>query len=168
MRESTKNHIHILSEDWEISDSNNDAMTLLETAVINQDVMEFQKLVNEISWSNQSSSAFVNAIRMALILEAPLLARRLAEQGSNFYPEHQELGKMARILAPPQVITSTGSFGFGVKANKIWIDTNREEYKRKWVALKNGELIASGQTFSDLRAKIGDIKGKGILVTQVT
>lgn len=140
---------------------------LLETAVKNQDTMEFQKLVNEISWSNQSPSTFVYAIRMALTVEAPLLARKLAEKGSKFYPEHQELRKMARILAPPTV-TAKSSIGLNVKANKLWIDAHREEYKRQWVALLNGELIESGNSFSELKGKVGDVKGKGILVTQVT
>jgi hypothetical protein len=168
MAESTKNHVHIPILDREPPDLDNQAMEMLETAVLNQDVMEFQSLVNDISWSSQSPSNFEKAIHMALALEAPLIARRLAEQGVKYYPTDPELKRIAHILAPPIVTPVSPPIQLGVKANKHWIKTNQEEYKRKWVALDNGELIASAQSFSKLIEKVGDIKGKGILVTQVT
>jgi hypothetical protein len=130
--------------------------------------MEFQSLVNDIPWSSQPPTNFVKAAHMALALEAPLIARRLAEQGVKYYPTYPELKKIAHILAPPTVTLVSPPTKLGVKANKHWIKTNQEEYQRKWVALDNGELIAFGQSFSELIEKMGDIKGKGILVTQVT
>jgi hypothetical protein len=105
---------------------------------------------------------------MALALEAPLLARRLAEQGAKYYPENEALDKFARILAPPKVSIGLRVSELDVRANNNWIHTHREEYKGLWVALKNGKLMETGQTFSELREKVGSIKGKGILVTQVT
>lgn len=143
-------------------------MVLLKTAGQAKDVMKFQALVNVIPWANRPPADVVTAIRLALALEAPLVARRLAEQGAKQYPAHPEIKKMARILAVPTATAVPSSARLDVKANTHWIKANREAYGRQWVALHNGELIASADTFSDLAAKVGDIKGKGILVTQVT
>lgn len=168
MTQTTSPHAHVSFVDQTSSDINNFAMLLLETALLTQDVMEFQALVNAIPWSNQAPSDLVEAIHMALALEAPLIVRKLAEQGKKTYPTHREIIKVARILATPSTTSTTSSIRLDTKANKLWIKANREVYRRKWVALHNGELIASGQTFSDLAARMGDVKGKGILVTQVT
>lgn len=149
-------------------DIENYTMTSLETAVLDHDIIEFQTLINEISWSNRPSLDFIRAIRMALELEAPLIARKLAEQGAEYHPANPELSKMARILAPPEVFTDIRLPRLDIKANKLWIDAHRKEYKGKWVALHNGELIASENTFSELKNEVGNIKGKGILITQVT
>lgn len=151
-----------------VLDVENPMMGALKTAVVTQDVMKFQALVNVIPWANQAPSDVIEAIRMALALEAPLIARKLAEQGIKHFPSHAELNKIARILAAPTATVAPSSTRLDVKANTSWIKANREAYKRQWVALHNGELIASSQTFSDLAATVGDIKGKGILITQVT
>jgi hypothetical protein len=150
------------------SEINNDAMTLLEIASLDRDVVGFQELVNKIPWSMMPASDLVNAIKMALNLEAPLIARKLAEKGSKYHPKNTELSKMARILAPPEVYIRLKPLDLNVKANKLWIENHREEFSKMWVALRKGNLIASGQTFSELKERIGDIRGKGILVTQVT
>ncbi len=161
-------HTHVSFKDRTSSDIDNYAMTLLETAALAQDKMEFQALVKVIPWSTFTPSDLVKAIRMALALEAPLIARKLAEQGQKYFPTHSEINKIARILAAPTAKSVRPTTRLDVKANKLWITTNREAYKGKWVALHDGKLIISSQTFSGIAAKVGDIKGKGILVTQVT
>lgn len=143
-------------------------MALLETAVLTQNVVEFQFLVDTISWSKQPQTDLITAIRMALTLEAPLIARKLAVKGVKLYPVHLEMKKIASILAEPTVTTVATPSKLDPKANKMWIQANRKEYRGKWVALYNGELIDSSQNISELITQVGDIKGKGILVTQVT
>ena len=151
-----------------LSRADHDVMALLETAASDQDVLTFQALVSAITWSKQTPADLVKAIRLALSLEGPLIARKLAELGTTYHPAHPEIQKIARILAPPTVIPATQQPVPDVKANQAWIKAHREAYRRQWVALRNGELMATGQTFPDLLAKVGDIRGKGILVTQVT
>ncbi|MCL4867492.1 MAG: hypothetical protein KJ063_00860 [Anaerolineae bacterium] len=143
-------------------------MALLETAVLAQDGLSFAALVKAIPWSNQTPEELIVAIRMAFALEAPLLARYLAEQGIKYHATHPEIEKIAHILAPPKATTAARSTKLDVKANQLWLRNNREAYQRKWVALHNGELIATAPTFSALAAAVGDIKGKGILLTQVS
>jgi len=67
----------------------------------------FRDLVYTIDWSNQPPLAFIKAIRLALAIEAPLIARRLAEQGAEYYPNHPEISKAARILAAPKITIHT-------------------------------------------------------------
>lgn len=161
-------HTRISFRDQTSSETDSYVMTLLETAVLSRNKMEFQALLRAISWSTVAPSDLVEAIRMALTLEAPLLARKLAEQGEKYHPNHSEISKMVRILSAPIVKSVKPTTRLDIKANKLWITANRETYKGKWVALHDGKLISLSDTFSDLSAKVGDIKGKGILVTQVT
>lgn len=151
-----------------LSSSEHSAISLLETAALAHDVIRFQALVNAIPWANQKPVDIVAAIRFALALEAPLMARQIAEQGIKQYPAHPEIKKMARILAPPTVTATPHSNRIDIKANQLWLKANRENYRLNWVALHNGKLLASAQTFADLTAEVGDIKGKSILLTQVT
>ena len=55
------------------------------------------EMANEISWSKQTPPDFVKVIQIALALEAPLIARQLAEEGAKYHPTYPELKKIARI-----------------------------------------------------------------------
>lgn len=144
------------------------ALTMLETALLTQNTMEFKALAEKIQWSNKTPLELIKAIRKALALEAPLIARKLAEQGVKYHPTHPEINKMAGILASPVATSVIPSTKLDVKANKLWIQKYREKYRGKWVALRNGDLIASRLTFADLATEVGNIKGTDILLTQVT
>jgi hypothetical protein len=63
------------------------------------DVIEIMEAVD---WNSQPPDLFVKAINVALSTDAVRLARRLADLGHQRYPEHDLLGRMARVLAPPR------------------------------------------------------------------
>jgi hypothetical protein len=148
--------------------STQQVIALLETAVHAQDITNFRTLIQAVPWSTFSPSDLIAVIRMALSLEAPLMARRLAEHGLKQYPNHPEINRFAHILAVPTAMPVEPATEVDIKANKEWLAANREAYRGKWVAVHNGTLIADGSTFSDLTANVGEVKGKGILLTQVT
>ncbi len=52
-------------------------------------------------------------------------------------------------------------------ANLNWIKKNRDEYRGRWEAIKNGQLLASGNSHDEVIAQVGPIKNTGILVTKV-
>ncbi len=166
--QQTTSHTGVSFSEQTSSKTSNYVMALLESAAFAQDVIKFQALVRAMPWSFLTASDFLEAIRMSLALESPIIARQIAEQGTSHFPTHSEINKYARILATPTVKSLTPFARLDVKANKLWIMTNRENFKGKWVALHNGKLIAYSSTFPNLTAKVGDVKGKGILITQVT
>jgi hypothetical protein len=112
--------------------------------------------------------AIIHAIKQAFESDSPRLAERLAREGAKRYPEHAELLKYARVLAPPTVrlASSTPESRAAVKANRKWLKANRHDYLGNWIALKNGELLHASSTFDDLTAAVGDVRGRGILVTK--
>ncbi|MCI0394981.1 MAG: hypothetical protein L0322_08570, partial [Chloroflexi bacterium] len=96
-----------------------------------------------------------------------LVARNLALEGAERYPDHVELQKMARILAPPKVTVSKRPPDPGIKGNMAWLNTHWDEYKGQWVALRGGQLLAMADSFEGIIDQVGPIKNTGILVTKL-
>jgi hypothetical protein len=61
----------------------------------------FVRAANHIDWLQRPAADFARAVHLALAVRAHLLARKLAAQGASLHPDHPELKRMARILAPP-------------------------------------------------------------------
>lgn len=166
--QTMSHYMHIPFVEQTSAKTANDALTLLETAVQTQDITKFQTLIQAVPWAMFTPPDLLDVIRMALSLDAPLLARRLAEQARQQYPNHREINKFAHVLATPTVKPIEPAPQIDVRANKEWLTVNRETYRGKWVAIHNGSLIAASLTLSDLTAEVDDVKGKGILITKVS
>lgn len=139
----------------------------LEITVQQQNVDAFLALVQTIDWSKCTPQEIGQTVKWALALEAPLLARRLSGQGIKYHPQNQELQEMARLLAPPAITMTQPTITPDVKANQEWLVLHRETYRNQWVALKDGELLAAADSFPSLLSQVGDVKGKGILMTKI-
>ena len=95
-------------------------------------------------------------------------AWELANLGLKQFPDHPKLQKYDRILAPPKITTSREPGGHPeIRANRDWLKQNRVEYRGRWVAIKNGELLAVGHNFNDVAAQVGPLKNSNILVAKV-
>jgi len=94
-----------------------------------------------------------------------LLARELSAKGAERYPDYPELQKAARVLAPPKVIRSDLPPTPSVKANREWLKENAKNYRGRWVALRNGELVGVANSFEELTGQIKNTRG--ILLTKV-
>ncbi len=110
-----------------------------------------------------------DAIKQAFEADNPRLAERLAKEGAERYPEHAELQKYARVLAPPivKVLPSTPESRAAAKADNAWLQANWESYRGNWIALRAGELLHSSPSFDDLLTQVGDVRGRNILVTKL-
>ncbi|MBC6418066.1 MAG: hypothetical protein GDA44_04395 [Prochloron sp. SP5CPC1] len=95
-------------------------------------------------------------------------AWKIAVEGLKSFPEHAELQKYEYILAPPKVtmVPRDPNQDDG-QADIDWIKENRKQYRGCWVALKNGQLLASGKDLDEIVEQIGEIKNTGILVTVI-
>ena len=116
-----------------------------------------------VEWDAQSPEDLLRGVRLAIAAGAPLVARRLATEGATRYPEHAELQKAARILAPPKLIRSDLPCEPGMAKNAQWLKKERTHYRGKWVAVRNGQLLGTADTLHILVERFG--KQEDILYT---
>lgn len=94
-------------------------------------------------------------------------AQHLSLQAIAQYPENQDIKKYAYVLAPPKITSVKRNPPPDRQANRNWIEQNRTEYRGRWVALKNGQLLADGKNIDDLVSQVGSLKNTGIFVTAI-
>jgi len=51
--------------------------------------------------------------------------------------------------------------------NQDWIEQNRMQYKGRWIALKDGKLLADGPHIDEISQQLGDLRNTGIYVTAI-
>lgn len=147
-----------------------DSIWLLEVAAAQsspEDVRPFVAAYRYIDWATRPADDFAQTVRLALRVGAHRIARECALDGSHRFPDHAELQRLARLLAPPEAKVIKSEPNTSWKHNKAWLQTHWHEYKGKWVALQNGNLLAVADNLDGLVAQLGEIKYTGILVTPV-
>jgi hypothetical protein len=125
----------------------------------------FVRAATQIEWRRRSAQEFIRGVRLALAAGAHLFARQLSARGSMLYPDEPELRKMARVLAPPRVVRSDLPSEPSLAADRAWLRANHARYRGQWIALCQGNLVASADTFSDLRSRVDSTDG--LLLTRV-
>lgn len=108
-----------------------------------------------------------SAIRLAIAAEASILARALSDLGTMLFPQDKELQTLSQVVAPPIVTTRHEAPRPDIRADRDWIQLHRPEYRGKWVALRNGELLATAETVDALVDEVGNVRNSGILITQM-
>lgn len=149
--------------EFEIIDND---MIQLEKVAENRDERAFVEVAKNMDWENRSPGDILRGIQFAFEAGAHIYARRLATDGNERYPRHQELQKYARFLAPPEVLHRNLPPDPTLRANRDWLKTHRDEYKGQWVALLNGELLGAAPKLKTLRSIVG--QKDGILFAKVS
>ncbi len=134
--------------------SGDDLLLQLAGAAKTGDAQAFANASRLIDWSTRAPDEFERAIHWALTAGAHLAARALATIGATKYPDHAELQKAARILAPPKVLRRDLPADPTIRANHDWLSANRAQYSGQWVALHNGQLLATAQSFRTLLQQV--------------
>lgn len=117
----------------------------------------FIHATQEIDWSQRTTAEIADAVRWALAAGAHLTARKLATEGAQMYPQDAELAKMARILAPPKYLGSSPADP-SVGDNVRWLRYHAGEYRGQWLAVRNGQLVATALTIKQLMMHVEDRK----------
>lgn len=117
----------------------------------------------------QTPEEYVHAMVHALATGDPVRARTLASEGAERYPQHAALYTWAHVLAPPtsQAVPATPESRAAVKANNAWLQAHGEAYRGRWIALRGGQLLHASPSFDDVIAHVGDVRGRGILLTKI-
>jgi len=93
------------------------------------------------------------------------LAHEIALEAVTLYPTNQELQNIARILAPPRVVSVGEVSDSNWDLNLEWLNTKSEKYIGKWVAILDGKLLETGNYLSQISESVK--KMDGILLTRV-
>lgn len=125
----------------------------LAQAAQTHNAQAFVTAYQAIDWTTRSPAEFARAIQWALTAGAHLTARSLATAGAAQYPDDAELQKAARILAPPKLLRRLPAEP-EKRANHEWLRVNRTAYCGKWVALRNGHLLATANAFRELTEQV--------------
>jgi hypothetical protein len=141
-------------------------MLQLERAVKLDDEVEFVRIVNQMDWSSRSVDNYLRAISLALQIGAHLIARKLAQEGTVRFPDHPDMSKHARILSPVVTLRTGLPPEPRIVANMNWLKEHRNEYKGLWVAIENGEMVASASNPQALIKIVGNVKNTDILITR--
>jgi hypothetical protein len=113
----------------------------------------------------ESPADFIHAIQTALESSDRETAQQLSIQAVKHYPQHEEILKYAHILAPPKVTVEKRLPDRDPEVNQDWIKQNRTQYRGQWVALRNGQLLASASSIDRLVEQLSD--KKGVFLTRV-
>lgn len=101
------------------------------------------------------------AIRALLEGDQILAAKREARRRAELFPDHPWLQQANRVLNPTRVVAVPArDQHVDWKKEYDWLRRNRDEYRGKWVALVEGELIACSDSFDDVvrQARERDLK----------
>lgn len=126
---------------------------------------QFASVVQAIDWTQRPPEAVIAAIQLALSTGAHTTARRLAVSGAERYPDRPDLQKYARILAPPRLVQRGLPTRPDLYTNREWIRQHAGQYRGQWVALRNGQLLATADSFEALANQFAD--HTGILLTRL-
>jgi len=116
-------------------------------------------------WSGRPAGEVLRVVQLALMAGASLAARRLSQAGAARFPPDAELQKYARVLVPPKVTRRAGPPDLTLIANHDWIKREADAYRGQWIALRNGELLGTADTFDALADQFPD--PRDILLTRI-
>jgi len=134
---------------------------LVATAVQTATWIETQQVANRslVTMMHNSPEDFIRAMRSALERGDYGTAQQLSTQAVEHYPDHKELLKYAYVLAPPKVTVDKRPPDRDTEVNQDWVRENRTQYRGRWVALRNGQLLASARKIDELVDQLSDTKG---------
>jgi hypothetical protein len=145
-----------------------EAVRVLKARVSRQEAVQ-QPNGSTMDTPPQIPDEYVHAIAQALDTGDPVRARTLALAGAERYPQHAALRTYAQVLAPPTatVVPATPASRAAVKANNAWLSAHWEAYRGRWIALRAGQLLHASPSLQDVVAHVGDVRGRGILLTKI-
>jgi len=127
-------------------------------------------ITDRVYWSSRTAEDFLYITQLALQTGAYITAHEIASAGARRFPRDAKLVRRAYVLAPPRILGKTPvkpEEAEMQRRNMDWLRNNSSAHIGKWVALRNGELLAEGELVRDVVAKLGNMPPQSVLLTQV-
>lgn len=117
--------------------------------------------------TDKTPEDYIQAMRTALESGNFSIAQHLSIEALKNYPGNEDIKKSAYILAPATVTSVKRPIDRGWQKSREWVSQQRRErnHLNEWVAVKDGELLATGSSIDDLVEQIGDTNG--VLLTAI-
>jgi hypothetical protein len=161
---NAKSVLPILSESGE--SWRETVMARLKAAAEDGDGTAFLSAYREFDGEELTAEDYILVMRLSLEVGAYLLAREVSTQAANRYPEHTELRKYARLMAPAKVIGTSPASGQSIEANRNWMRSHGAEYSVQWVMIEDGQLLGAANSLEELVEITGRRKGAFITVAR--
>lgn len=131
-----------------------DTLSLLRSKASASDAQGFGALASQVVWRDRSATDLISVIRLALQAGAPLVARNLSTEGLSLFAANEEVQKFARILAVP--VCERVDADPSSRLNREWLNAHVGEYSGQWVAIRDGQLVATAGSLRELIDRVGD------------
>ncbi|MBO3459785.1 hypothetical protein G7B40_011125 [Aetokthonos hydrillicola Thurmond2011] len=119
--------------------------------------------------TDKTPEDYINAMRTALSTGNLSSAQQLSIEAVKHYPDNEDIKTTAHILAPTTVTVKRRNDidHQSLKKSRAWVSQQRRDrhYLNQWVGVKDGELLATGNSIDDLIDQIGDTSG--VLLTVI-
>jgi hypothetical protein len=139
---------------WFIEESlpkRQDAIGRLEEAANKGDEPAFLKYLEKVKWQDQTAAGVVRSIKLAFRVGAFKAACHIASEGMKFHADNVDIQKYARILSPVIREAETHrAVNTDTRSNRQWLKEHAGQYRGKWIALRNGELIGASPSLDTL------------------
>ncbi len=76
------------------------------------------------------------------------------KRAEHYWPPLEKLDYWKKVLAVPVARPAGPGSGGDMRKDILWFEMNADNYKGKWVALKDGVLIGSHESRAELRISL--------------
>ena len=142
-------------------------MAILEYMVQSEDTKGFMQIVKQIDWQSCREEDLIKGIRLSLRIGIHSKATELSKIAFSRFPENPEILKFADALLPGRGKVIKHAADPAATANMNWLKTDGKNFHGKWIALKAGVLLASADTYKELKTKLSNPMDKSLLISKV-
>jgi len=131
-------------------------LSRLEEAADKGNERTFISVLRDVKWETMPASDFVRVIKLALMAGTPTAAQHVYTEGIKYHADNSEIKEYARLFAPSRSTTRTLPPNPTLQANREWLKANRGKHRGQWIAVRNGELLATASSLEELTRRVGD------------
>lgn len=149
-------------------DTHSDFLVWLYELVSTGSQKEFIEAVENVDWRTKIPQEVKQTIDLALELGCHSIAGELAAKGHKMFPHDPTLERIARVLAPPELVRAGVPAVPGLNDSVKWFEEHREQYRGQWVVIRNGELVSTADSREELDTVLENLDARTeVLVVKV-
>lgn len=133
-----------------------------------EDRRAFIAQVSRIDWRLHSPAELTKILDLALSLDLTQLAAQLALLGAQLFPEHERIQRAAHVLSSSPARSIPAKSTHGLSASRRWLREHADQYRGRWVAVRDGALIGTASSLEPLASLlVSPEESRSTLITKV-